>query len=307
VPVDITHADRSAMLGQMTRGVRESGVDLSNANEWLYLVSLFIFGLVFGSFGNVVIWRLPRGESLSHPGSHCPKCRTPIRWYDNIPLLSWMLLRARCRKCGEPISWRYPAVELTSGLLWLGAGWRFGWTPAVGGAIAFLYLLLLLAFIDWDTMRLPNSLVGLLFGIGLLGATVSQLTPLSVTPLLAWTGEGPLTQPLAGAALGAILGGGVVLLISLTYAAVRKTQGMGMGDVKLLAAIGVYLGPYSIMALFLGTMLGAAYGLIPVRGSHEGGRRKFPFGPFLASGGALTLFFGPQIWSWYASLAKLGM
>jgi leader peptidase (prepilin peptidase) / N-methyltransferase len=282
-------------------------VNLSNANEWLYLVSLFVFGLVFGSFGNVVIWRLPRGESLSHPGSHCPKCGTSIHWYDNVPLLSWLLLRAKCRKCGAFISWRYPAVELLSGLLWLAAGLRFGWTLATVAAVVFLYLLLLLSFIDWDTMRLPNSLVGTLFGVGVLGATVSQFTRVSVTPLFAWSGGGPLAQPLAGAAVGAVLGGGVVLLISLTYAAVRKTQGMGMGDVKLLAAIGVFLGAYSIMALFLGTMLGALYGLIPVPGSNEGGHRKFPFGPFLASGGALTLFFGPQIWSWYASLAKLGM
>lgn len=282
-------------------------MDATGVPAWMGLMSLFLFGLVFGSFGNVVIWRLPRGESLSHPGSQCPKCHTPIRWYDNVPLLSWLMLRAKCRKCGAPISWRYPTVELLSGLLWLAAGLRFGWTFSTAAAVAFLYLLLLLAFIDWDTMRLPNSLVGALFGVGVLGATVSQFTGVRMIPLLTWSGGGPLAQPLVGAAIGAALGGGVVLLISLTYAAVRKTQGMGMGDVKLLAAMGVYLGPYSIMALFFGTMLGAVYGLIPVPGSNEGGRRKFPFGPFLALGGALTLFFGPQIWSWYATLARLGM
>jgi leader peptidase (prepilin peptidase) / N-methyltransferase len=282
-------------------------MDVSGVPAWMGLTSLFLFGLVFGSFGNVVIWRLPRGDSLSHPGSQCPKCHASIRWHDNVPLLSWLVLRAKCRKCGAPISWRYPAVELLSGLLWLAAGVRFGSTLATLAAVVFLYLLLLLSFIDWDTMRLPNALVGILFGVGVLGATVSQFANVSVIPVLAWTGGGPLAQPLVGAAVGAILGGGVVLLISLTYAAVRKTQGMGMGDVKLLAAIGVYLGPYSIMTLFLGTMLGAVYGLIPIRGSEKGGRRKFPFGPFLASGAALTLFFGPQIWSWYASLARLGM
>lgn len=282
-------------------------MDATGVPTWMGLTSLFLFGLVFGSFGNVVIWRLPRGESLSHPGSHCPKCHTPIRWFDNVPLLSWLLLRARCRKCGALISWRYPAVELLTGLLWFVAGLRFGWTLSTAAAVVFLYLLLLLAFIDWDTMRLPNSLVGMLFGIGALGAAISQFTGFRVAPLLVWTGGGPLAQPLVGATVGAALGGGVVLLISLTYAAVRKTQGMGMGDVKLLAAIGVYLGPYSIMAMFLGTVLGAVYGMIPARGSHEGGRRKFPFGPFLAVGGALTLFFGPQIWSWYASVARLGM
>jgi leader peptidase (prepilin peptidase) / N-methyltransferase len=103
-------------------------LDLAGTDEGFYLVALFLSGLVFGSFGNVVIWRFPRGESLSHPGSHCPACETPIRWHDNVPLLSWLLLRARCRSCGSPIPPRYPVVELLGGLLWLAAGWRFGLT-----------------------------------------------------------------------------------------------------------------------------------------------------------------------------------
>jgi leader peptidase (prepilin peptidase) / N-methyltransferase len=280
---------------------------LSGVPEWFWWSALFLFGLLFGSFGNVVIWRLPRGESLSHPASHCPKCGTPINWYDNIPLLSWLLLRGRCRKCSVSISWRYPAVELLSGLLWLAAGLRFGLSPATAAAVAFLYLLLLLAFIDWDTMRLPNSLVSILFGIGLLSAAVSQTTGLVVAPLLAWGGEGLLDQPIAHAIMGALLGGGIVLLLSLGYAAVRKAPGMGMGDVKLLAAMGMYLGVYSVMTLFLGAMLGAVYGVVSSLGSPEGVRRKFPFGPFLAFAGALTLFFGPQIWAWYADLAHLRM
>jgi leader peptidase (prepilin peptidase) / N-methyltransferase len=273
--------------------------------DWLLFGSLFLFGMAFGSFGNVVIWRLPRGESLSRPASHCPKCNTPIFWYDNIPVVSWLVLGGKCRKCKTRISWRYPAVELLTGLLWLAAGVRFRWTLETAAAVAFLYLLLLLAFIDWDTMRLPNSLVGLLFAVGLLGVVVAQLTHVGFAPLLLPGGGGVWAQPLVAGALGAVLGAGVVLLLSLGYAAVRRTQGMGMGDVKLLGAMGLYLGPYSVMALFIGALLGAIYGVIPSRESQQGMRRKFPFGPFLAAAGALTLFFGPQVWAWYASIANL--
>lgn len=274
---------------------------------WFWLTVLFVFGLVFGSFGNVVIWRLPRRESLSHPASHCPVCDSPIAPRDNVPLLSWILLRGRCRTCGSPISIRYPAVELLSGLLWLVAGVRFGVSWASLACAVFFYLLMLLTFIDWDTMRLPNVLVGWLFSVGAGGAAVSQLTQQSITPLLAWSGGGWLGEPLVGALAGAVVGAGIVLLISLVYAAIRRTQGMGMGDVKLLAAMGVFLGVYTPMALFFGTLFGAAYGLFSAWRSHEGGKHKFAFGPFLALGGVTVALFGPAIWTWYVGLARMGM
>jgi leader peptidase (prepilin peptidase)/N-methyltransferase len=275
--------------------------------EWFWLTALFLFGLVFGSFGNVVIWRLPRGESLSKPPSHCPKCNTPIRWYDNVPVFSWIVLGGKCRDCKASISPRYPAVELLCGVLWVAAGWRFGETWTALAAALFFYLLVLLAFIDWDTMRLPNSLVALMFGTGLLGALVSQFAGVRVTPLLDSAAAGPLSEPLLAALAGAAAAAGIVLLIGLVYSAVRGGQGYGMGDVKLLAAMGVYLGLYSLMALFLGTLIGAVYGVIAARGTTEGGRHRFPFGPFLAIGGVLAALAGPAIWAWYAGLARIGM
>lgn len=275
--------------------------------EWFWLTSLFLFGLVFGSFGNVVIWRLPRKESLSSPPSHCPKCDTPIRWYDNVPVLSWLVLGGRCRMCKAPISPRYPSVELLSGLLWVAAGWRFGESLTALAAAFFFYMLLLLAFIDWDTMRLPNSLVAIVFVTGFLGALVSQFTQFSVTPLLSSAASGPLSEPVVAALLGAVSAAGIVLAIGLVYSALRGAQGYGMGDVKLLAAMGVYLGLYSLMALFIGTLVGAVYGVAAARGTKEGGRHRFAFGPFLAMGGVVAALAGPWIWAWYAGLARIGM
>ncbi|MRR35468.1 prepilin peptidase, partial [bacterium] len=121
-----------------------------------------VFGLVFGSFANVVIWRFPRGESLSAPASHCPLCERPIRWRDNIPVVSWVILRARCRDCGTPIHWRYPAVELLTALLWVLAVLKFGATPRAVMTACVFYLLVILAFIDLDVRRLPNPIVALL-------------------------------------------------------------------------------------------------------------------------------------------------
>lgn len=275
--------------------------------QWFWLTTLFLFGLVFGSFGNVVIWRLPRGESLSNPPSHCPKCDAPIHWYDNVPVVSWLVLGGRCRSCKAPISPRYPAVELLCGVLWVAAGWKFGESFTALAAALLFYLLVLLAFIDWDTMRLPNSLVAIMFGLGLVGAVVSQLTGVPITPLLAAAESGPLSQPLVGAAVGAVSAAGLVLLIGLVYSAVRGGQGYGIGDVKLLAAMGVYLGLYSLMALFFGTLIGAAYGVISASRAGEGGRHRFPFGPFLAIGAVIAALAGPSIWAWYAGLAHIGM
>jgi leader peptidase (prepilin peptidase) / N-methyltransferase len=275
--------------------------------QWLWLTTLFLFGLVFGSFGNVVIWRLPRKESLSSPPSHCPKCDTPIRWYDNIPLVSWLVLGGKCRDCKAPISPRYPGVELLCGVLWLAAGWRFGESFAALAAALLFYLLVLLAFIDWDTMRLPNSLVGIMFVSGLAGAAVSQFSGVPVTPLLISAASGPLAAPLVSALAGALAAAGIVLLIGLVYSAVRGGPGYGMGDVKLLAAMGVYLGLYSLMALFIGTLIGAVYGVISARRAREGGQHRFPFGPFLAIGGVATVLVGPWIWAWYAGIARIGL
>lgn len=268
-----------------------------------YLVSLFVFGLIFGSFGNVVIWRLPRAESLSVPGSHCPRCGHAIRWYDNVPLVSWALLAGRCRDCGTPISPRYPAIELLSGCLWVAAGIAFGISWRALAAVALFYLVLLLGAIDLDTMRLPNALVAIVAAVGLAGATVSQLTGTLIVPLTPPVGSGPVAAPLSQAVLGVALGAGMTALIGYGYGRVRGQAGFGMGDYKLLAAAGLFLGPYVLVALLAGSLLS----LVAVVGmSRDGdapvGRRRIPFGPFLAAGIVVAALAGPALIAWYVSL-----
>ncbi len=266
-------------------------------------ITLALFGLLFGSFANVVIWRFPRGESLSYPGSHCPVCEAPISWYDNVPVASWIALRGRCRSCDAPISARYPAVELMSSVLWVVAGVLFGMSFKTAFAVFFFYLLLILSFIDLDLRRLPNALLGLMSVVGLVGILFSQLTRLQALPLLA-TGQGLLGEPAVSAALGAAAAAGVMLLIALGYERYRHTQGLGMGDIKLLAVMGLYLGLFALMALFLGTLLGAAWGLLAARARRTSLRQAMPFGPFLALGSFATVLFGPAVWNWYITLLR---
>jgi leader peptidase (prepilin peptidase) / N-methyltransferase len=280
-------------MGRKSLPAKERALDA------FYYLSTFLFGLVFGSFGNVVIWRLPRGESLSVPASHCPVCETPIAWYDNVPLVSWLVLLGRCRSCATPISIRYPVVELLSGLLWMAAAVRFGFTAQAAVAIVFFYVLLLLAFIDIDTMRLPNSLVGLLAFLALVGLVASQVTGIPLAPLVA-TGTGLLASPLVFGSAGALVSAGSVLLIALVYTRIRGIQGFGMGDIKLLAVIGLFLGPYGLLVLGIGSMIGAVYGIAASRKSADGMRHKFPFGPFLAFAAVVVTLLGEPLVAWYA-------
>lgn len=258
-----------------------------------------LLGLVFGSFGNVVIWRFPRGESLSSPPSHCPSCDTPIKWYDNVPVVSWLLLRGRCRTCHAPIAIRYPLVELASAVLWVLAALRFGVSVRAVMAAALFYVLLLLSVIDIDTMRLPNAIVGTLALIGLGGVALSALGAGQAMPLVgAGTGE-PWWRPLVLSGSGLLLGGGLTLGISAAYEAVRGRSGLGMGDVKLLGTLGLYVGLYVPMVLFFGSIFGAAYGLVAQRGSEEGMRSRIPFGPFLSAGAVVTVLWGESVLGWY--------
>jgi leader peptidase (prepilin peptidase)/N-methyltransferase len=271
---------------------------------WLFLILLGAFGLIFGSFANVVIWRLPRGESLAEPPSHCPKCGTPIRPKDNIPVLSWLVLHGRCRDCGEPISWRYPAVESLSGALWVLAGALYGPTPACVAAVVFFWMLMVLAFIDADTGRLPNALVGSLALVGMLAALLSQYVPsLPAMPLVGLAVSGPLAQPAVAAVVGALLGGGVSAGVAGVYSLVRRRAGMGFGDFKLLAAMGLFLGPYVLLAIFFASVIGAVFGIWAAMrsGAEDAATFRIPFGPFLAMGGVLSAWAGAALWAWYAA------
>jgi leader peptidase (prepilin peptidase)/N-methyltransferase len=235
-------------------------------------------GLVAGSFLNVVIARLPDRRSLMRPRSHCPGCLTPIRPYDNVPVLSWLLLHGRCRSCAERISPRYPLVEAaTAGLCALvivdrGTGWH-GWL-----GIAMVLMLVPVAFIDLEHRIIPNRILA--------------PAALAAVGIVALGDPGRLPEHLiAGGAAG-----GFLLLAVLAY-----PRGMGMGDVKLAAVLGLFLGksvgPAMLVALLSGSLLGAA--IVAGKGAREGRKTAIPFGPFLALGAVVGLFLGPAMVDWY--------
>lgn len=236
------------------------------------------FGLLLGSFLNVVAYRLPRGESLVLPGSRCPSCSTPVKPYDNVPVLSWLILRGRCRACREPVSWRYPVVEGTTALLLVAVVLAKGADRDVWLGLAFVLLLVPVTLIDLDHRIIPNKLmlVGMVVSIGLVLATRPE----------------DLTEHLIAAA-GA---GGFLLLAALAYPA-----GMGMGDVKLAGVMGLFLGrsvgPAMLVALVAGSVVGAL--IIARKGTKEGRKTAIPFGPYLAVGGLVALFAGDAIVDWY--------
>ena len=235
-------------------------------------------GLILGSFLNVVAYRLPRGESLARPASRCPGCEAPIKPYDNVPVLSWLLLRGRCRSCGTAIAWRYPLVELATALLMALAVLTLGADRDAWLGLAFVALLVPVAVIDIDFRIIPNKLM-------LLGAVVAPA-------ILALTDPGALPEHL----IAAVAAGGFLLIAAIAYPA-----GMGMGDVKLAFVMGLFLGREvgvaMLVALVAGSLVGAA--VIALKGSKEGRKTAIPFGPFLALGSLVALFAGEPVVDWY--------
>jgi len=260
----------------------------------------FAFGAVVGSFLNVVIHRLPRDESIVRPRSRCLGCGSTILWYDNIPVLSWILLRARCRRCGVWISVRYPLVEAANASLWVLALWWFGPTVEAAAGAVFLSAMLALAAIDLEHYMLPDR-------ITLPGIAVG----LALSPFLDWT------TPL-GSLAGAAAGVAVLLFIMGVYYLVRGTAGMGWGDVKMLAMVGAFLGwRGTAVTLVMGTLVGAAVGLGLVAAGWAGERAveegegpglglALPFGVFLALAAAVALFVAPRAVDLYLGLSGLG-
>jgi len=238
-----------------------------------------LFGLVVGSFLNVVIHRVPRRESVVWPASHCPHCGEPIRPRDNIPLVSYVLLRGRCRNCKEPISARYPAVEATTGLLFGAAAYEFGAGLNLLSALVFISALISLAVIDLEHRLLPNAIVGPAALAGLVLSILANPASWWTYPLFAIT--------VAGALLG----------LALIY-----PSGMGMGDVKMGGMLGAFLGPYAALAVFLGALLGAVSGGVLMAVGKVQRRSALPFGLFMALGGVISLFVGPDLWRMYMNL-----
>lgn len=238
-----------------------------------------VFGAAVGSFLNVVIWRLPREESLSRPGSHCPSCGAPIRWRDNIPVLSWLLLRGRCRSCRGRISIRYPLIELLTALLCLGLLYRYGPSWRFLAYFVFAAALLAASAIDLEHRIIPDEIS--LGGVGL-GLAVSWLPEATVRPL----------DSLIAAAAGFL----ALFLVMAVYWLFTRREGMGLGDAKLLAAIGAFLGWRAIpFVLFSGSLFGTIAGLGMIRLRKQGRFYKIPFGPFLSLGAWLWLFLAPEL------------
>jgi len=252
-----------------------------------------LLGLIVGSYLNVVIHRVPLGISTVFPRSRCPHCGTAIRAFDNVPVLSFLLLRGRCRQCRTPISWRYPAVEAATAALFLACFLRFGISLQSPVAALFAALMLALAMIDFDHMILPDVITYPAIVLGIL-----------LQPFVPWAAlwDGPWGG-IVGGVFGASLGAGLLLAVWIAWYLLRHEEGMGLGDVKMLAAIGAFLGWKGVLvSLFFGALSGALIGLIlmAVRGLDF--KARLPFGVFLALGGLIALFAGEPLVRAYAQL-----
>lgn len=252
----------------------------------LYFYFLFgTFGLLLGSFANVVIYRLPAEKSVVWPGSACPFCQTPIRWFDNVPVLSWILLRGKCRQCQARISARYPFVELLTGVLFVLSYHYAGLSWTLAEYLIFSFSLVVCTFIDFDHMILPDEFTLSGIVIGLIGASLNP------------------DRSFMEAFLGVLFGGGFLWGLAWLYFALTGKEGMGGGDIKLLAWIGAVIGwkaiPFVIMS---SAIIGSVVGLIAASRSKEGLATAIPFGPWLALGAVLYIFGGQTIADWYFSL-----
>jgi len=246
--------------------------------EWM----AFVFGLMIGSFLNVCIHRLPVSTSIVHPRSRCPHCGHPIRAFDNIPVLSYLLLRGRCRDCGTRISWRYPMVELLSGAFAAMAVAKFGLSWQGLMVYALIAALLVITFIDIDHRIIPDliSLPGIPAGLA------ASFGPGLVTPF--------------EALIGVLAGGGSLFLVAWGYQLLTKREGMGGGDIKLLAMIGAFLGWKGVLfTIFVASLTGTLTGMALIFRSRGGMKLAVPFGPFLAIGAIAYVFVGPEWMAWY--------
>lgn len=297
---------------------------------------IFVMGLAFGSFLNVCIYRLPRGLSVVRPGSACPQCKRPIAFYDNIPVLSWIILRGRCRNCKAAISPRYLLVELLTGLLWLACYWNFGASLSTLKYCVFSFLLLGLIYTDAETKLLPDklTLTGLALGLGFslcvpVNDLASQFLPGMVDLPVSGDIFGRLMS-LVDSGLGALVGASFIYGAGAIYLHWRKAEGMGFGDVKLMAMVGAFLGiKLTVFTIFTASLTGSLFGLgtvlvVWLKRTHRFMKRladaqqarrrgwqsaqvvyrnyQMPFGVFLGSMAIIALFFGNRVWQWYGRL-----
>lgn len=251
-----------------------------------------LFGLLIGSFLNVCIYRLPRGLSVVRPRSYCPQCSHGVAWYDNVPLLSYLLLRGRCRNCGVRIPIRYPLVELLTGLAFFAAVWNFGDGLRAVKVCVFAAILIELTFSDLETQILPD---GFTLGGVIVGLAFAFFVPIP---------GGFFSSTLLDAAAGAAGAAGALWLVGILYRQLRKREGLGFGDVKMVAMMGAFLGLQGVLlALVLGSVLGAVIGLAYiVLASKDASTYELPFGTFLGLAGLVLALFGEPVLIWYSRL-----
>lgn len=249
---------------------------------WFLYLSVGLLGAVIGSFLNVCIYRLPRRESVAWPGSHCPNCSAPIQWYDNIPLLGYLILRGRCRQCRMPISWRYPLVEALNAAGYVALLWVFGPTWTTVAYAGLFSALLVVAGTDLSHKVIPNMITfpGMVLGL----VSAATILPLG----------------LAEGVIGLVVGGGILWLIAWVSPYVFGKEGMGGGDIKLLGMIGAFLGwKPALMTIMLGSFLGSIVGVALITARIMKRDDYIPFGPFLVCGAIVSLFFGQPLIAWY--------
>ena len=252
------------------------------------VVVVGIFGLLIGSFLNVVVWRVPRGESVAHPPSACPSCHHAIRARDNVPVVSWLLLRGRCRDCGAPIAVRYPLVEAGTGVLFALTAWFAGLTWILPALLYLGAISIALALIDIDVKRLPNAIVLPAYPVGA-----------ALLALASWNPGGTSDWgALLRAALGAVVLYAVYFVIVLVYPA-----GMGFGDVKLAGVLGLYLGWFGwgslVVGWFAAFLLGGVYAIGLLVAGRAGRKSGIPFGPWMLLGAAVGIVVGEPLAQWY--------
>jgi leader peptidase (prepilin peptidase) / N-methyltransferase len=254
-------------------------------NVWL-TVLLGLLGLIVGSFLNVCIYRLPRRESVNWPGSHCTACNRPLSWYENVPIVSWLVLRGRCRTCGERISVVYPLVELITGVLFVAGYAIYGWTPMLAVRLAFACAMVVLFAIDLRHHLLPNV-------ITVPGIVIGFLLSLVLPP--GWKAS----------LIGLVAGGGVLFAIAEGYYRLRGVEGLGMGDVKMLSMIGAFLGwKLMLVTLILGSFAGSLIGVGVIALGRGGMKAALPFGTFLAVGALTAAVAGDPLVEWYTGFYR---
>lgn len=276
---------------------------------WAAYVFFFVLGSAIGSFLNVVIYRVPREQSIVFPNSKCPKCEKKIKAYDNIPILGWLALRGKCRNCKNPISARYPAVELLTGLLFTLTFWQIGFTAYLPIGLIFVTVMISLIFIDSEHMILPNVitypllLFALLIRISypLIFGHAVFFSDLSFYPMTLLHSQPMWLVSLIGAVLGGLIGGGSLWLVGEIWKRFRGVDAMGLGDVKMMFGVGALLGwRLTLLTIFIGAFTGAIAGVAAiVVNKDKNFQAQIPFGIFLGIGSILALLFGETIVSWY--------